>query len=173
MKIILLFLGLTVFQSSKSQTKQETIDWLNAKFGDDQTVYNNTDNWTAVQFLKINNDGSFNIKSTDFIYNKSTNTSTKFIDVITGNFKDISINSFKVVKIKGSSFLQFSCTKGKCIHQVSFKGDTEIIDNQRTIDKLNNSVAVAIIQDDNELIQRAKKAFLHLIKLCGGKKEAF
>jgi hypothetical protein len=34
-------------------------------------------------------------------------------------------------------------------------------------------ITVAVIKEDPDLVRRSKKAFLHLIKLCGGKKEAF
>jgi len=147
------------------QTKKETIDWLNSKFEMSPIVMSETEQYT--RFLKIKQDGSFSIQS----YNYSPRVllpdleNYRWKTLFTGHFKDLSFNSVKTTIRNGKVFFYASCSSGKCIIQ----------QNQGRDDFSTYSAPEVLlgITSDTDLEERCKKAFVHLIKLCGGKKEAF
>lgn len=75
-----------------------------------------------------------------------------------------------------NTFLYLTFKSGIFIKQIDYKEGTKPDQNQ--IENISNSgseVCIGIIPSfaDQSLIERSKKAFIHLITLCGGKKEAF
>ena len=117
-------------------------------------------------FLKINQDGSFTIQE----YNYSPKIllpdlqNYRWKTLFTGHFKDLSPNSMGTKTINGKVFFRASCSSGKCITQQDQGVDYKTF---------TNSEITLGITSDISLEARCKKAFIHLINLCGGKKEAF
>jgi hypothetical protein len=146
------------------QTKKETIDWLNSKFETSPIIMSEVQQYT--RFLKIKDDGSFSIMS----YNYSPKvllpdtTNYRWKTLFTGHFKDLSPNSVRTETIKDKVFFYASCSNGKCITQK---------DQGPDYDTFTNSEVTLAITSDASLEARCKKAFIHLITLCGGKKEPF
>ena len=164
----------TVPESFPSISKEETIAWLNNKFGDRQFVVHESPGISSALTLKIEADGFFTVNSFTFTTNQSTGLIRKYPTMLRGNFRDLSINSFKAVTRHGAVYMQFSCLKGNCIHQFDYKVDSEISTNNLENANQNSAVTLAIIEDDNsDLMERSKKAFINLIQLFGGQKEAF
>jgi len=165
---------ITTSQSVPSVSKEETIDWLNNKFGDRQFVVKESPGISSALTLKIEHNGFFTVNSYTFTTNESTGVVRKYPTMLRGNFRDLSINSFKALKRHGAIYLQFSCLKSNCINQFDYKVDSEISTNNLERANQNSAVTLAIIEDDNsDLVERSKKAFINLIQLCGGQKEAF
>lgn len=165
MKRQILLLLLVCNIASYGQTKKETIDWLNSKFETSPIVMSEVQQYT--RFLKIKDDGSFSIQS----YNYSPKTllpdtqNYRWKTLFTGNFKDLSPNSVRTSTIKGNVFFYATCSSGKCITQ-----------QDQGPDEFNTYTASEVligITSDASLEARCKKAFIHLITLCGGKKEPF
>jgi hypothetical protein len=159
--IILLLSRLVV----NSQSKKETIDWLNSKF--DNSPFADNDIEIFTRFLKIKDDGTFTVQGYSYsiktVLPNSENYSRKYI--FKGHFKDLGLNSIRTEVIKGNLYIFASCRSGKCITQQN-EGP------YNTNSYLNNEVLLAITSNLSLEI-RCKKAFIHLIKLCGGKSEAF
>ena len=176
---------ITVASSTMAQTKQETIDWLNDKFGNSQMSICTSEEISYARILKINNDGSFVITQyEDWHFHNGVRK--KFVSTLSGHFKNLSPSSLnsKILEIKGNAvlcskkntFIYLTCTPGITIKQIDYKEDTKPIDGQIVNISSNvNSILIAVIPEsgDQSLIDRSKKAFLHLIALCGGKKEVF
>lgn len=159
--LLLLICNLSVY----GQTKKETIDWLNSKFETSPIMMSDFEQYT--RFLKINQDGSFSIQS----YNYSpkvllpNSENYRWKTLFSGNFKDLSPNSVRTTTIKGKIFFYATCSSGKCITQQD-QGPKEF-------NSYLSSEVLLGITSDTDLEARCKKAFIHLITLCGGKKEAF
>lgn len=164
MKGIILTTFLLINLAAFGQTKKETIDWLNEKFYTSPIV---TDNFGSMtRFLKIKSDGSFEVTSYDYSPDVLLPDleNYRFKKLISGHFKNLSLNSIHTMRKGKNVYFYASCTSGKCITQQN-KGR----DDFGTF--YNSEVLLGI--SDPELETRIKKAFTHLIKLCGGKKEAF
>ncbi len=144
----------------KAQSKQETINWLNDKLS--TSPYIISGNSSYAKHLKINNDGNFTVtQPNEFFYIPSLNHEVIF----SGNFKKLSPNSVKINVHNGNYYLYASCSSGNCITQVSkYPDSTETF--------TTNDVILGITYE-YELAERCKKAIIHLIKLSGGKNEAF
>jgi hypothetical protein len=164
MKSQILLLILFCNLASYGQTKKETIDWLNSKFETSPIMVSEIQQYT--RFLKIKQDGSFTILENNYspkvLLPDTTNYRWKTL--FTGNFKDLSPNSVRTETIKGKVFFYASCRSGKCITQK---------DQGPDYDTFTNSEVTLGITSDASLEARCKKAFIHLITLCGGKKEPF
>jgi hypothetical protein len=185
MKIIPFICTFIISINSFGQTKQETIDWLNNKFSSDQFLIYSSDITSFSRHLKINNDGSFLITE----YEKSNyanGTVKKYVTTYSGHFKDLSASSFEKKKITNygkvsfastnNTFLYLTCNGDKSIRQTNYKEGTIPSENFVTAVLTNSkTILIAVIPEsaDQSLIERSKKAFLHLINLCGGKKEVF
>jgi hypothetical protein len=164
MKRQIIFFFLAFNFTSYGQTKKETIDWLNTKFEASPIVMNDYEQYTW--FLEIKQDGSFTIQ--EFNYSPKVllpdTTNYRWKTIFTGNFKDLSPNSIRTETISGKVFFYASCSNGKCITQQDQGVDYKTFKN--------SDVTLGIASDAN-LEARCKKAFIHLITLCGGRKEAF
>ncbi|UTM21871.1 hypothetical protein [Dyadobacter fanqingshengii] len=164
MKLKLLTLMIMASFTSYAQTKKETIDWLNSKFESSPIIRNSL--YQSTRFLKINANGDFSVQEYEYATNvpfpDSKNYSGKTL--FTGSFKDLSPSSVRAKQIYGEIFIFASCTSGKCITQQDQGPDYE---TYKTSD-----IAIGVISDPSLQI-RCEKAFIHLIKLSGGKKEAF
>lgn len=161
----LLLLILLFSFSAFGQTKKETIDWLNSKFESSPIASSEFEQYT--RFLKINNDGSFSIQN----YNYSPKVllpnleNYRWKSLFTGHFKNLSPNSIRTEKIKGNLYIYATCSSGKCITQQNQGPDN--------FNSYTTSEVLLAFTSDTSLEARVKKAFTHLIKLCGGKSEAF
>lgn len=172
MKISFLIISILINILVYSQTKQETINWLNEKLGANQTLFENIGQ--AVRTLKINKDGSFVVTQISFIGRD------KWYSTFTGNFKDFllpSIVSTRSTKEKTSfasadnTFITIY-TKGKKIKQTDYEKNKEISDSNIKSIYFHDAVCIAVIPmpDKQLLVERCKKAFKRLISLCGGDK---
>jgi hypothetical protein len=162
-KLILLLMLVYNFQAN-GQTKKETIDWLILKFAYSPLIMNESEQYS--RSLKINHDDSFTIEdinySPDVLLPDSKNFRWKTI--FTGFFKDLNPNSVRTKTVNGRVFFYASCTNGRCITQQDKGPDYEVFKNPEV--KL-------CVTADASMEDRGVKALVHLIKLCGGKKEAF
>ena len=182
------FLALTFLvlaSNINAQTKKETIDWLNSKFGGNQSSIYESDVISFARFLKIKDDGTFIITQYETWHNDNGSISN-YLTTMSGDFKNLSPNSFRTSKIENrgkhslsstnNTFLFLTCSPGSYIKQIDYKEGTKPSDGQVSMASASmTDVTIAIIPEsaDQSLIERSKKAFLHLIELCGGKKEAF
>ena len=99
MKIITVLFSLIFSINSFGQTKQETIDWLNDKFGGIQTSVCSSDINSYSRHLNIKNDGSFLI--TEYNNWHYPNGTVRLTTVtFSCNFKNLTINSFRYKKYK-------------------------------------------------------------------------
>lgn len=158
------FIILIICNSVFGQTKQDTIDWLNDKFKDGPYMIGPLGR--EARFLKIFNDGSFEIKCESWNKNASIVSSPNYTYKIKGNFKDLSTNGV-VTRITNQNqlLIQVNCAKGECLTQIN--DDGTVYKSDRTL------IGVTDISFDKTMEKRGKSAFIHLITLCGGKKEAF
>ena len=165
MKRQILLLTLLFNLTAYGQTKKETIDWLNSKFETSPIAISGFEQFC--RFLRIKEDGSFSIESYDYspkvFLPDKYNYKKKML--VTGHFKNLSPNSIRTSTIDGIVYFYATCSNGKCIIQQN-QGPDEF--GSYTL----SEVLLGITYDIN-LEARCKKAFLHLITLCGGKKEAF
>jgi hypothetical protein len=168
MTIKSILLAVTLFNAlcTVAQTKQETVDWLNSKFNKNPIVYGEV--FKASQKMKINPDGSFEIISTDYEtpFNPS-NPVAASITTLKGNFKTMSPSSVTARKSNGLLFIDIKCAGvSECIKVVG-RGSSGV-----NYDKTGITFG-AFYNDEENIASRLKKAFIRLITLCGGKKEAF
>ena len=164
MRILLAILTIA-FNICYGQTKKETIDWLNIKFQNSPIASN--DNEQLIRFLKISQDGNFTIQSytyyPEILLPDFKNYNRKVI--VTGNFRDLSPNSVITKVIDGMVFFYASCSKANCITMRNQGPDS--------FNAYTSSEVLLCITNESHLEARGKKAFMHLIMLCGGKKEPF
>lgn len=151
------------------QTKQETIDWLNNKFNSSPFLERKLSDGrlveTETRHLKINNDGSFEIYCKTWLSKSSVIGNPDYTFTVRGNFKDLSPNSV-ATRVTGTNlFIDVSCSSGDCLKQRN--DDNKVYMVSQTL------IGLKDITSDRSLIERCKKAFIHLIKLCGGKNEIF
>ena len=185
MKIITVLFSLVFSFNSFGQTKQETIDWLNDKFGGSQTSIYTSDVISFARILKIKDDGSFLITQYETWHNNN-GTVSHYTTTFSGHFKNFTSNSFSFKKYENkgkisfsstsNTFLYLTCKSGIFIKQIDYKEGTKPDQNQiQSITSNLNEVCIGIIPSsaDQSLINRSKKALIHLITLCGGKTEAF
>jgi len=185
MKIVTVLFCLFLSLNSFGQTKQETIDWLNDKFGGSQTSIYTSDVISYARILKIKDDGSFLITQFETWHNNN-GTVSNYTSTFSGQFKNLTSNSFRFKKYENkgkvsfsstsNTFLYLTCKSGIFIKQIDYKEGTKPDQNQiENISSNVNEICIGIIPSsaDQSLIERSKKAFIHLITLCGGKKEAF
>lgn len=165
MKKELLFVTFLFSLTALGQTKKETIDWLNSKFENCPIITSEVG--SMARFLKINPDGSFSVQ--DYDYSPKVLLPTlenyRYKTLFTGHFKDLAPNSVTTKTIKGNIYFYASCSSGKCITQQN-QGRDDFSTYQTP------SILLGITSEPS-LEERCKKAFVHLITLCGGKKEAF
>ncbi|GLU55115.1 hypothetical protein [Dyadobacter frigoris] len=164
MKLKLLIILTIASFSAFGQTRKETIDWLNSKFESSPIIRNSIQQST--RFLKIEDTGNFSVQEFLYATNVALPTSRNYNGktLYTGNFKDLSPNSVRSSRVYGEIFIFASCTTGKCVNQQDQGPDFDVY-------KVSE-VAIGVISDPS-LEARCKKAFIHLITISGGKKEAF
>lgn len=144
----------------KSQTKQETINWLNDKLSSSPIVPQGNSNYS--KFLKIDNSGHFTVtQTTEYSFSQSLNSTSTF----SGNFSKLSPSSIKIKNNNGNYSIWASCSTGKCITQQSQYSDGK--------ESFTSNEVVLGMTEDYALAERCKKAIVHLINLSGGKKETF
>jgi hypothetical protein len=161
MKKILLTLFVTIICSNiTAQTKQETIQWLNDKL--QSSPIRLQGNMQTVMFFTANNDGTFTTKLREEakLMNYISETSFK------GNLSMLSPNSVVIKQFGDKYYIKANCRSGKCISQ-----NSQYSDGHTTAFK-SNDITFCMLEDSS-LAERTKKALIHLIKLYGGKKEAF
>lgn len=93
MKRIIFIFFLSLNAVAFGQTKKETIDWLNDKFASSPIVSDRVGSLTV--FLKINQDGSFEITQRDYSPNVLLPNleNYRFKSLFTGHFKNLGVNS--------------------------------------------------------------------------------
>jgi opacity protein-like surface antigen len=157
------FLLMTI--SASAQTKQETIDWINSK-SNHQFVTG--DVFKSSQKMKINSDGSFVITNTDYdVPFNPMKPQVLCSSTLRGNFKNLSPTSVSVRKEKGLIFIDINCSNGSNCIKAYKSGDCGIEYGTDGI------VFGAFDGSEDNIAARLKKAFIHLINLCGGREEAF
>lgn len=148
-----------------TQTKQETIDWINSK---SKHQFVTGDVFKSSQKMKINSDGSFEIINTNYdVPFNPMKPEVLCTNTLKGNFKNLSSTSVTVRKAKGLVFIDINCSNGSNCIKTSKSGNCGI---EYGTDGL---VFGAFDGSEENIDARLKKAFIHLINLCGGKKEAF
>lgn len=158
--------------NSYSQTKIETVDWLNARANE-----RNAFQW--IQYLRANNiefkyDGTFKITES---YNESGKywfSNAVPVYEITGNLKYFYQNTEIKTEHDDSRdrtiwYVQIRCDKKNCYSQKYIPNDNVAYGKYL---KDENSLWIGPYTDE-ETAKRVSKALTHLIILCGGKKEAF
>lgn len=166
MKLILTLILLLHFMQIFAQTKKETIDWINSKFPQNAIIYD--EYFPGANFMKINQDGTFEIKA--LLYKKSAilyKAEIETTTIITGNLKNLTANSVSILKQNKLFFININCSNNnECINTFQT--------GRSGISYSKNGVTFGAFQLNEENIsERLKKAFKHLISLCGGKKEVF
>ncbi len=165
MRLIFISILLLVTTLANSQTKKETIDWVNAKFG--KKDYKNGI-FNSFRTLRINEDGTYIITEKD---NSSINGKYIAKHTYNGSISELGVNSVFTKKINDDIYIYASCfNKNKCIKYKNFNPDgTQVYESSEDF------VLFIIIgkYEDQSLITRSKRALNHLIYLFGGKKEAF
>ncbi len=163
-KLFLLPLFFSCF-FSYGQTKKETIDWLNSKFEYSPIVVSEIEKYTME--FRISQDGSFSIQYYNYspkVFLPDTDNYRRKV-MFTGHFKDLSPNSIRTSKKDGKIFFYASCTNSRCITQQNQGPNDFSVYYAREVE--------LAVTSDVGLEERCKKAFQHLIKLCGGKNEVF
>lgn len=160
----LVFGLLLLFPIYKSQTKNETIEWIN----------NNLEaGGTSVQYY---GDGGIMLKvdsKCNFKVNEFWSMNDKHFDIskrnkiinyyYSGNLKNIALNEVKLIPYEYSEGIAIKCYNGqKCI-------------NYKNAEKsqLVSETMIARPLRRKEISGKAIKAINHLIKLCGGKESSF
>lgn len=141
-KIIILAL---LFSSiCNSQTKAETIDWLNLKL----TEY--PDKLNGEYIIKIQNDKDWGEVIT--------------VDVQNGNFKEVSEHySFLPKNILSVTTTKSFRTDGKLGLVISAKGDNIYLNGKKFVSKID----VLCGEAPNETVLRMQKGIIHLLNLMG------
>lgn len=169
MRLILFFITSFFFAKGYSQSKAETIAWLNAKFKTSPIL--KLELWQETRFLKINPDGSFYILTKkygarDFPGQDKPMWSTSF----TGHFKDLSPTTLSITNKGNLLLFNINCTNsGNCVTQ------KDVSEQKKEPDYQNSGVLLGYIWADSEpnIKARIEKAIKHLITLCGGKADTF
>ncbi len=156
-RVLLPIFMILCYYTGIGQTKKETVDWLNNKFGGKQTLIQES-MYSYYGHLKVKEDGSFIYSETKFW--KATGEEKT---IITVNAKDLST----IVTSKtfdDITYFYVTCVSGECLTQYT---DGKVY----TL----SSVAICYLNTytDKTLIPRAIKALSHFIKICGGKNEVF
>ena len=155
--IVIFFLSLCMY----SQSKKETIDWLNTKL--QYTPISISGNMESTFKTQINDDGTLSNMSTQ----KAQITGYSDVTIFSGHLSKLNPNSLKIHKNSQDRFyISAICTTGNCISQ-----DSSYENGEKANYKINE-ITLCVI-DDVEVAERCKKAFTHLIRLYGGKKEIF
>lgn len=163
MKLLILFLSLISF-NIYSQSKQETIDWLNDRFA--SSPFLKTVLKTESRHLKIFPDGSFEILCKNWNRNNSVFNEPDNYYTIKGNFKDLNPSEINTsVDNNKNLYIYVRCTRGNCIRQINDDG-TSYFNSTALIGFLD-------ISFEDTMESRSKKAFNHLTVLCGGKLSTF
>ena len=171
MKIIFSLLLFGLFHLGFSQNKTETIDWImskmtNSPISDDGILGYST------RFIKINYNGEFTITERSWRKDQTpTLDDPVFVTTFTGNMKDLNPNSVILNKEDGLVYIHSTCTNSKnCISQKTHK-----VIGSKDEYFTSSSVVFGWVLPNSEpnITDRLKKAFIQLITLCGGKKEAF
>lgn len=161
-----IFILLSMQQIVYSQTKQETIDWINSKVPKDPVLYG--DYLKFARKMKLNADGSFEVISSFYELPVDTRSpQAASVTTMKGNFKDLSPTSVTVKSGNGLVFVHIKCSGGgDCINTIK-TGNSGVYEPKDLI------VFGAFYDGEENMSARLKKAFVHLIELCGGRKEAF
>lgn len=160
-----IWLCLLATTSAFTQTKQETIKWLNSK---PKHQFVTGDVFKSSQKMKINSDGSFEIINTNYdVPFNPMKPEVLCTITLKGNFKNLSPTSVTFKKEKGLVFIEINCSNGSNCIKTSKSGNCGIECGTDGI------VFGAFDGAEQNIDTRLKKAFIHLINLCGGKKEAF
>lgn len=162
-KFLSSLLFLVFFNFSYSQTKEETISWLNEKFKSPQQYEEAL--WTSSRTFEISYDGNF-------IVTQYSNYSTgRAKTTYRGNFKNLALNSTTATKVKSYFYIIAECyNNNACITQTSYKPDGSL---EATYSSSRIFFIPVNQREVGNLEERAPKAFNHLIKIFGGKKEVF
>lgn len=168
----------TSIPKDKGISKEETITWLNSKFGGDQPVIYSNNFYSFSSHLEIERDGSFTTTHHQNMFDGNNNIVANEKTTFSGHFKDLSTSSINVRVIEGirphsskSYYYVFvGCLSVNCIKQRSYSKDYPFLTEYN-----NNEVLMFIVTDnmDKTLIERGTKAITHLIELSGGKKEVY
>ena len=149
-----LFFLLLIPTFLEAQSKKETIDWLNSKFPINAYVVG--DFMPSSRRMKINYDGTFEIKSIDYAPQRLLETpATLNTTIIKGNFKDFSPSSVSILDSKKGMFMiRMNCIKGSCV----FPKTT----GEQGITYPTNCVFFGYfnIRDEDNIASRLKKAFI-------------
>lgn len=160
MKAKLFFICSLIVTVVTAQSKQKTISWLNEKLSSSPYIYNGSSSYS--KFLEISSDGKFTVTQPNkFQYSPSQDHTSVFY----GSISKLSFSSIKIKNINWNYYLFATCRSGKCITQISNYNDGK--------ETFTSNDVVLGITSEYELAERCKKAIIHLIKLLGGKKEAF
>jgi hypothetical protein len=166
MRLITVLICFIIACDCFSQTKQQTIDWINSKIPKDPIVYG--DIFKTAQKMKIFSDGSFELIIVDFeIPVNPFNPKVETTNTVRGNFKNLSPSSVTLAKRDNYIFIDINCRNNMDCLTVTRTG-------REGIDYAKNKVGFgAFGTDESNIGERLKKAFLHLVTLSGGKKEVF
>jgi hypothetical protein len=172
----ILIILLISYNLTHSQTKSETIEWLNGILGDYRPIeYDDLFQLFEGRLLEVNNDGTFKVITTRY-----KNILPEYIKTIvhdTGDFKNIDLGSVQIEKMKnGYYILTVKCFINKeCIQQVKYDVPNNDVKNKKLVQFVDkNTTCIAVFDPkDYEGAVSSKKAIEHLIKLLGGKKNPF
>ena len=135
---------LLIFNVGYSQTKEETIDWLNLKFKE------NVDKLNGEYSIKIQNHKDWGEVIT--------------IDVKNGYFKDVNEHySFLPKNISSVTTTKSFRTDGKLGLIVFAKGDNIYLNGKEFVNKIDIFCGEA----SNETVIRMQKGIIHLLNLMG------
>lgn len=167
MKYLLLILVLVSFSTNGiGQTKSETIDWINSKSPNNPILFGSF--IKESQKFRINSDASFLITAN--IYETPIDPKSPKVETTTtikGDFKNLNPSAVKIRKEGNLIFIDVKCNSNKGCLQVEQKG-------RSGVDYDNSGVAFGPYYNNEEnLPERLKKAFMQLIVLSGGRKEAY
>lgn len=166
MRSLFLFL-LSLFSITvQSQTKQETIDWINSKIPQNPIVFGEI--IKEANKMKILPDGTFEISTLYFeIPINPFNPKIETTITVRGNFKNLSPSSVTLIKKERYYFISINCNNNKECLEISRSG-------KEGIDHAKNGLSFgAFDAEETNIGGRLKKAFIHLINISGGKKETF
>jgi len=165
--IIICFLTAIFISVSNAQSKTETINWINSKISSGPIIRKDKGQSFSI-YLKIFSDGRF--KTTQYNWILKSDDIPSFENyfrkaIFKGSFKSLSPNSVRVEKIDGCIYIYASCSDKDCVMQL-------YDDNGSSMAYKHSDVLLGVSKNVS-LEPRLIKAIVHLIKLCGGKSEAF
>lgn len=166
MKLTLTIILILISTISFGQTKKETIEWINSKVPENAFIFGKY--FKQSRKLEIYPDGTFTL--TVKYYESPLNEfkpKVETISIAKGNFKNFNPSSVQVSYEKSLIFISINCYNNTSCLTNSQSG-------RSGIDLSTTGITFgAFDNDEDDIADRLKKAFKHLITLSGGKKEAF